>query len=66
MGGESILICIYMVWALFVGYRLMRGRSEWWDRKKWSSRIVKFFVCWFVGGITGAFYLVYLVFAMWF
>ena len=54
---EIVLILIYEVWAVYSGYQVMSGRSEWLEEAKPLNRIIKFSICWFVGNLVGAFYL---------
>lgn len=58
---EFILILIYEVWAIFSGYRVISGRSEWLDTSAPLNAIAKFAICFFVGNIIGAFYLLLLI-----
>ena len=59
-----LLVLAYAVWALYSGYRIMSGRSEWLDRKSPLNMVVKFVLSYFVGGLVGGFYLVYLIFRL--
>lgn len=58
---EFVLILIYEVWAIFSGYRVLSGRSEWLDRAAPFNAIIKFIICFIVGNFIGAFYLVILM-----
>ena len=56
-----ILLLIYEVWAVFAGYRVMTDRIDWLEEPNAVNQIVKFVVCFFVGNLVGAFYLLYLI-----
>ena len=58
----DVLIIIYLIWAIYAGWRLVTGKSVWLDYKTPVSMICKFIVAFFVGGVAGIFYLIYLVF----
>lgn len=57
----TILLIAYCAWAIFSGYRVVSGHSEWLDRNAPMNAIVKFCVCTFVGGFIGGFYLIYFI-----
>ncbi len=58
---EIVLLLIYMVWSTYAGWRVLSGRSEWLERDATLNKVVKVIVCFFVGQIIGAFYLIYLI-----
>lgn len=60
-GLIPILIIAYTAWAIYSGFKIVSGRSEWLDRKEPINIIVKVLVCIVVGYIVGAFYLIYLI-----
>lgn len=60
-GLIPILIIAYTAWAIYSGFKIVTGRSEWLDRKEPINIIVKVLVCIVVGYIVGAFYLIYLI-----
>ncbi len=59
---ETILILGYTVWAIYSGYKVISGRSEWLDKQKPFNILVKIVLSIFVGYIIAGFYLIYLVF----
>lgn len=60
-GLIPILIIAYTAWAIYSGFKIVSGRSEWLDRKEPINIIVKVLACIVVGYIVGAFYLIYLI-----
>lgn len=58
---EYALILAYTAWAIYSGYKIVSGRSEWLDRRSPVNMIVKAIVCIIVGYIVGVFYLIYLI-----
>lgn len=58
---EFILVLIYEAVAIFSGYRVLSGRSEWLDTPAPLNAIVKFVVCLVVGNFIAAFYVVILM-----
>ena len=58
----EMIFMIYMAWAVYSGYKVMSGRSEWLDKRAPVNMIVKFIVGTIVGFIIAAFYLLYLIF----
>lgn len=58
---EYALILAYTAWAIYSGYKIVSGRSEWLDRRSPINMIVKAIVCIIVGYIVGVFYLIYLI-----
>ncbi len=57
----NVLMLIYEVLAIYSGYRFMTGRIGWLEENGIVNKIVKFLVCYFVGNIIAAFYLVFLI-----
>ena len=57
----EVLGFVYIIWAVYSGYKFMTGRNEWLDTKAPINMIVKFIVCSLVGVVIGAFYLIYLI-----
>ncbi|MGN1223543.1 MAG: hypothetical protein ACI4TG_00390 [Ruminococcus sp.] len=55
-----VLTIVYEVWAIYSGYKVVSGRFEWLEDERIFNKIVKFAVCFFVGNLIGAFYLLYL------
>jgi len=60
-GLTTILIIAYSAWAIYSGYKVVSGRSEWLDRKSPVNMIVKALLCVVVGYVIGGFYLIFLV-----
>lgn len=60
-GTLTLLILAYTAWAIYSGYRILTGRSEWLDRRAPANMIVKFILSVIVGYFVGAFYLIYLI-----
>ena len=58
---ESVLILVYTSWAIYSGYKVMTGRSEWLDRREPVSLVCKCVLSVIVGYIIGAFYFIYLI-----
>ncbi len=40
----EMIFMIYMAWAVYSGYKVMSGRSEWLDKRAPVNMIVKFIV----------------------
>lgn len=59
---EAVLILAYTAWAIYSGYKVLSGRSEWLDRRAPLNRIVKIALSVAVGYVIAAFYLIYLIF----
>lgn len=57
----EVLGFVYIIWAVYSGYKFMTGRNEWLDTKAPINMIVKFIVSSLVGVVIGAFYLIYLI-----
>ena len=55
------LILAYTVWAIYSGYKVVSGRSEWLDRHSPLNAIVKAIICTVVCYVIGAFYLIYII-----
>lgn len=58
---ETVLILAYTAWAIYSGYKVMSGRSEWLDRRAPLNIIVKIALSVVVGYVIAAFYLIYLI-----
>ena len=58
---ETILIFAYTAWAIYSGYKVLSGRSEWLDRRAPLNIIVKIALSVVVGYVIAAFYLIYLI-----
>lgn len=56
---EAVFLLIYMVWSTYAGWKVLSGRSEWLEKDATLNKVVKVIVCFFVGQIIGAFYLIY-------
>ena len=63
---EYVLIIAYEVWAVFSGYKVMTGRIGWLEEDGAINKIIKFGVCWFVGNLIAAFYLLYAIVKLFF
>lgn len=59
---ETVLILAYTVWAIYSGYKVLSGRSEWLDRRAPLNMIIKIVLSVAVGYVIAAFYLIYLIF----
>ena len=57
----TVLILAYTVWAIYSGYIILTGRSEWLDRRAPLNMLVKAFLSVIVGYFIAAFYLIYLI-----
>lgn len=57
----TLLILAYTAWAIYSGYKVLSGRSEWLDRKAPLNMIVKIVLSVVVGYVIAAFYLIYLI-----
>lgn len=60
-GTLTIVLLAYTVWAIYSGYKVLSGRSEWLDRRAPLNMIVKIILSVVVGYFVAAFYLVYLI-----
>ena len=60
-GMFSIVIVVYTVWAVYSGFKVLSGRSEWLDRKAPINMVVKAVLSLVVGYFIAAFYLLYLI-----
>jgi len=58
---ETVLILAYTAWAIYSGYKVLSGRSEWLDRRAPLNMIVKIALGVVVGYVIAAFYLIYLI-----
>lgn len=58
---ETVLILAYTAWAIYSGYKVLSGRSEWLDRRAPLNMIVKIALSVIVGYVIAAFYLIYLI-----
>lgn len=58
---EILLILVYTAWAIYSGYKVLSGRSEWLDKKSPLNMAVKIVLSIGVGYIIAAFYLIYLI-----
>lgn len=59
-----VVILAYTAWAIYSGYKLLSGRSEWLDRRAPLNMIVKIVLSVIVGYFVAAFYLIYLILKM--
>ena len=58
---ETVLILAYTAWAIYSGYKVLSGRSEWIDRRAPLNMVVKIALSVVVGYVIAAFYLIYLI-----
>lgn len=58
---ETLLILAYTAWAIYSGYKVISGRSEWLDQKAPLNMVVKIILSVVVGYVIAAFYLIYLI-----
>ncbi len=58
---ETVLVLAYTAWAIYSGFKVLSGRSEWLDRSAPLNMIVKIVLSILVGYVIGAFYLIYLI-----
>lgn len=58
---KIIFIIAYSVWAVYSGYKVLSGRSEWLDANKTMNKIAKFLLSAIIGYFVASFYLAYLV-----
>lgn len=58
--GE-ILVIAYIIWAIYSGYKVISGRSEWLDKKAPVNMIVKGILSFIIGCFVALFYLIYLI-----
>ncbi len=61
-GFWTIIILIYTAWAIYSGYKILSGRSEWLDRHTPLNIMIKIILSIIVGYFIAAFYLIYLIF----
>lgn len=57
----TLLILAYTAWAIYSGYKVLSGRSEWLDRRAPLNMTVKIALSVIVGYVIAAFYLIYLI-----
>ena len=50
---ETVLILAYTAWAIYSGYKVLSGRSEWLDRRAPLNMIVKIALSVVVGYVIG-------------
>lgn len=58
---ETVLVLAYTAWAIYSGYKVLSGRSEWLDRRAPINIVVKVVLSVVVGYVIAAFYLIYLI-----
>lgn len=58
---EGIVFLAYTGWAVYSGYQVLSGRSEWLDQKEPLNMIVKIVLSVGLGYVIAAFYLIYLL-----
>lgn len=58
---ETVLFFAYMGWAIYSGYKVVSGRSEWLDRRAPLNMVVKFALSVAVGYVVAAFYFIFLI-----
>ena len=58
---EELLILAYTVWAIYSGYKVVTGRSEWLDRRAPLNMAVKAILSLLVGYVVAVFYLMYMI-----
>lgn len=58
---ETVLILAYTAWAVYSGYKVLSGRSEWLDRRAPLNIAVKIALSIVIGYVIAAFYLIYLI-----
>lgn len=56
---QAVLFLVYTIWAIYSGYMVLSGRSEWLDRRAPLNMMVKFMISVLVGYLIAAFYLAY-------
>lgn len=56
---ETLLAIIYMMWAVYSGYKVVSGRNEWLDSKAPASIVVKMVLSIAIGTLIGSIYLIY-------
>lgn len=59
---KTLLILVYTGWAIYSGYSILTGRSEWLDRRAPLNMAVKAVLSIVVGYVIAMFYLLYLLF----
>ena len=57
-----IIEIIYLIFAVFSGYKFLTGKSEWLDRDGAVNKITKILLSLIVGFFIAGFYLFYLIF----
>lgn len=55
------LVLAYTAWAIYSGYKVLSGRSEWLDRRAPLNIVIKIVLSIAVGYVVAAFYLIYLI-----
>lgn len=58
----EIILLIYVVWAVYSGWKFMDGRFAVLEQKGILYKIIKFIGAWMVGMVYGAIYLIILIF----
>ncbi len=58
---ETVIIFAYTAWAIYSGFKVLSGRSEWLDRRAPLNMIVKIALSVVVGYVIAALYLIYLI-----
>ena len=59
---KTLLILVYTGWAIYSGYSILTGRSEWLDRRAPLNIAVKAVLSIVVGYVIAMFYLLKLLF----
>ena len=54
---EGVIAVVYMLWAIYSGYKVMSRRANW----QQMNVVVKVILTVVVGYVVGAFYLLYLI-----
>lgn len=52
----TIALIVYSIWAIYSGYKVVSGRSEYLDRKVFPNVIFKFVLSVIVGYVVGVIY----------
>lgn len=63
-GIVVIIVLAYTAWAIYSGFKVLSGRSEWLDRKAPLNMIIKIVLSIVIGYFIAAFYLIYLIFKL--
>lgn len=58
---ETVIIFAYTAWAIYSGFKVLSGRSEWLDRRAPLNMMVKIALSVVVGYVIAALYLIYLI-----